>query len=753
MVKKMLSEAWEAVQLPSFTTQSSSFWVGVAYGILAFVLLVSGAAGFYSSYWFPSFLLLLAGMLVGGLVYFLSLGLTWLLLRVTKPVPNFVILSLGGAIGALFLFRFFSFRWPSQIYQPTALVYLLISGILGGSLALLIKNPRLAPNKRRGATIATIVSVSLIICGIFWVGQEGKDVYNTSFDRSAGTTTLASLGIKNPSESGKYSFEHFTYGSGTDQKRPAFASAVKFQSNSVDAQLLLPDWKGKKKKWRERYWGFGADAFPLNGRVWMPAGEGPFPLVLMVHGNHSMEDYSDEGYAYLGELLASQGNIAVSVDENFLNGTWSGDFRGKEMPARAWLLLKHLEQWSVWSRDANHSLYQKADLDQVALIGHSRGGEAVSIAAAFNELPFFPDNAQAVFNFRFGIKGVVAIAPTDYRYNRQMQLQNVSYLSLQGSYDADEASFFGLRQYHRVQLTDTSDYRFKAGIYIHGANHGQFNTTWDRTDFGAPYNWLLNTAPIIPRVDQEQAAKVFIGAFAQMVFHANDGGNAYRPLFQHTATAGNWLAPGIYLGHFKDTKANILADFESEIDLAKEPNGILLKAPNTQVWKEEQLLYRNDDKQGNNGLILAWDYGDTLKTDSIASYQISFSDTFSRKAQQLLLTIATGDPGLLKNKEGEMPDLDFSISLTDTSGRVAQVVLSAIKKVAPQLKVRYTKIAQLDKGMFKKAWEITPETFTIPFNSFDTTAGFNFNAVQQIRMVFDQVKKGVVVLDEIGFSQ
>ncbi len=753
MVKKMLLEAWAAIQPPSFTSQSSSFWVGTTYGIFAFVLIVSGAAGFFSSYWFSSILLLLTGMLAGALAYFFSTGLTWLVLKITKPIPVFVILSFVGAVGALFVFRFFSFRWPSQLFQPTVLIYLVVSGILGGSLALLLKNPHLTANKKRGATIATIICTILIVGGTIWVGQEGKDVYPIAFDRSTGITPLASLGIKNPSEAGKYTFEHFTYGSGTDHKRPAFAADVKFQSNRVDAQLLLPEWKGKKKKWRERYWGFGADAFPLNGRVWMPEGEGPFPLVLMVHGNHSMEDYSDEGYGYLGELLASQGNIAVSVDENFLNGTWSGDFRGKEMPARAWLLLKHLEQWSVWSRDANHALYQKADLDQVILIGHSRGGEAVSIAAAFNELPFFPDNANAVFNFRFGIKGVIAIAPTDYRYNRQMQLQNVNYLSLQGSYDADEASFFGLRQYHRVHFSDTTNYRFKAGIYIHGANHGQFNTTWDRTDFGAPYNWLLNTAPIIPRVAQEQAAKVFIGAFAQLVLRPQDGGGAYRSLFQHTATAGDWLAPGIYLGHFKDTKAHILADFESEIDLAKEPNGIWLKAPHTQVWKEEQLLYRNDDKQDNNALILAWDYGDTLKTDSIASYQINFPDTLSRKAQELLVTVATGDPGLLKNKEGEMPNLDFRILLTDTSGQIARLTLSAVKKVAPRLKVRYTKIEQLDKGVFKKAWEITPETFSIPFSAFDQTAGFDPHAIEQIQFVFDKTKRGVVVLDEIGFSK
>src|SRR6202044_1603663 len=101
---------------------------------------------------------------------------------------------------------------------------------------------------------------------------------------------------------------------------------------------------------RTAYWGFDAAHMPLNGRVWMPEGQGPFPLVLVVHGNHVMEDYSDPGYAYLGELLASQGFIVVSVDENFVNlslADYADPFSlrmGDENKVRAWLLLKHLAQ-------------------------------------------------------------------------------------------------------------------------------------------------------------------------------------------------------------------------------------------------------------------------------------------------------------------------------------------------------------------------------------------------------------------------
>ena len=55
-------------------------------------------------------------------------------------------------------------------------------------------------------------------------------------------------------------------------------------------------------------------------------------------------------------------------------------------------------------------------MDNIGLIGHSRGGEAVYIAGAFNRLKHYPDDATVEFDFGFDIKGVVSIAPVDGQY-------------------------------------------------------------------------------------------------------------------------------------------------------------------------------------------------------------------------------------------------------------------------------------------------------------------------------------------------
>ncbi len=197
------------------------------------------------------------------------------------------------------------------------------------------------------------------------------------------------------------------------------ATTLTSSRSLFDGSLLIDGWDGPDGWARTRFWGFDAKALPLQGTVWHPEGDGPFPLVLVVHGNHSMEDFSDPGYACLGELLASRGYVFVSVDENFLNGSILDLLGGpdggldEENDARGWLLLEHLRQWRAWNAEATSPFHSRVDLDRVALIGHSRGGEAVAVAAAFNRLPRYPDDGTLAFDYGFGIHAVAAIAPVN----------------------------------------------------------------------------------------------------------------------------------------------------------------------------------------------------------------------------------------------------------------------------------------------------------------------------------------------------
>ncbi|WP_025701940.1 chlorophyllase/cutinase-like alpha/beta fold protein, partial [Paenibacillus forsythiae] len=198
-----------------------------------------------------------------------------------------------------------------------------------------------------------------------------------SVDAGPGNGAAAPLAADNPGLPGAYAYRSFTYGSGSDRHRAEYGSGASVRSAPADASSYIKKWSPL----RTLFWGFGPESLPLNGRVWMPEGDGPFPLVLIVHGNHMMEDFSDGGYAYLGELLASRRFIAISLDENFLNySAWSG-IPDNDHKLRAWIILKHLEQLASFSDTPDNPFYSKIDFAKTALVGHSRGGQAVAMAA------------------------------------------------------------------------------------------------------------------------------------------------------------------------------------------------------------------------------------------------------------------------------------------------------------------------------------------------------------------------------------
>ena len=725
--------------------------VFIAVAIL--VIILFGVAGYHYDVGYPAWVMMATGILIGSiLVIALKLLLTWILPFI-KKIPLPLLTSLLGGLISFYLLREFAFRWPSQLFYALVVFGFICTALLVFGIWNIFLN-----NKKPLGAVLAVIGILLTVFGFYGFNGLDGDPYATDLSKQENidVTTLADMGVQNPSNKGNFEVEVFTYGSGTDKKRSEYATAIKLKTPTVDATRLLPEWKGKKKKWREKYWGFGVDSFPLNARVYMPKGKGPFPMVMMVHGNHSMLDYSDGGYAYLGELLASRGIIGVSVDENFINGHWSGDFMGKEMPTRGWLLLKHLEQWREWNNGVSPELKGKVDLDNVVLVGHSRGGEAVSIAAALNQLDRFPDDGNETFDFGFGIKGIVTIAPTDYRYNREISLKDINYLSIQGAFDSDETSFWGMRPYHRLEFSEDFE-GFKAGLYMNHANHGQFNSTWGRSDFGAPMKWLLNLDPLVTGEEQRQVAQVYVSAFAEAVLKGNTD---YRPMFKNVDVVNNWLPKETYRSQYADNHKKVLVDFEGDIDVTKASNSIALNAKNFKVWRETELESRDGGSQQNNALVLGWKYDKSTSVDSIPVYQIVLSDSLKNfsEADTLALSMAMGDISELKSsgdvEQLESPEkgFNFSIMLKDSLGNSASVALDQTNRLPGIIKTRFTKFKFLDKDMIGEPSEVQLKSCYIPVSAFRSQKdSLQLGKLQSINLVFDKDSLGVVVLDDIGF--
>lgn len=668
-----------------------------------------------------------------------------MLRRAPRMASGFLV---GGAIMAGLPF--------SSLGLPLSIVFGLVEGFFGAAIAtMLFGKFREAGMARKIITLSFFVlTLATNVVLIVWIARAGSDAVAENW-QAKDSPEPALLAAANPTEAGPYTVKTLTYGSGSDLRRPEYNKAAAIKTTSLDASRFFKDFKGWRANFRKRYWGFGMDKVPLNGRVWYPDGPGPFPLALIVHGNHNMAQFSDPGYEYLGTLLASRGFILASIDENFLNGGAFGN-PPKEQAVRGWMLLEHLKLWHAWNAAPSNPFYRKVDLDRVALMGHSRGGEAAATAALFNRLAYYPDDATIPFHYGFPITSVVAIAPADGQYKPAGQwryIENVNYLTLQGASDADVSSFVGSRQWDRVRYTREGPW-FKAEIYAQNANHGQFNTSWGRTDAGEPLSWFLNLKPLMAGDDQRRISKTYITAFLEATLHDR---REYVPLFRDYRRIRTWLPATHYMSRYLDASYRVITDFTEDPDVTTTtiPGGHI-DARNFSIWREGRIPYRRGDRD-YNGVFLGWNRG-PKGNGAVPVYDISLPPGSKIAADSVLsMSLAVTDekapePGKEQGKEPAKEDLkpepvDFTIEIQTADGAVTRVPLSRFGVLPPPIKTRFTKLQMMDNYAYQKASEPVFQTIEVPLGSLGG------KEIAKISLRFDRTPARVMILSQIGLAK
>jgi dienelactone hydrolase len=601
-----------------------------------------------------------------------------------------------------------------------------------------------------------------------------------SKDDSKVVLATQAITAPNPGLPGTYRVKSMYYGSGTDKRRPEYRDSVTLKTPSVDGSAFVQI-SGDAGKDHDKDWGFTLKKMPLNGRVWYPDGDGPFPLVLIVHGNHSPDDYSDPGYKYLGEQLASHGFILVSVDENFINGL-SGENDG-----RGWLLLKHLERWKKWNDSVGSPFHGKVDMHSIALMGHSRGGEAIAHAATFNRLKYYPDDAKVKLGFNFDIKALVAIAPVDGQYKPASvfePLENINYLVIHGSHDGDVSSFGGLRQFQRLKFTDDKPW-FKSAWYVYRANHGQWNTVWGNKDNGPRSGRSLDLRGLISPEEQRQFGKVVITAFLESTLH---GKTEYLPMFRDHRVAGDWLPKTMYITRFQSNGFKPLATFDEDVDLTTgSVPGVLISGDSLGTWKEGALTLRGgaNDALNTNAVTLGWNNRvagpDTTKRGMPASYTLTLTDSLVRAmgvngTSALCFSLAPTDakpgprsapkdstkkdstakkdtpkpPPTPKAKPDSFP-IDLTIEVTDAAGVSATTSIRRYGVPRRPLDVHIMRRASQEDQRFPNKFEIVLQSYVIPMADLVGIAPtLDPTKLKTIRFIFDRAVSGTVLVDDIG---
>ncbi len=178
---------------------------------------------------------------------------------------------------------------------------------------------------------------------------------------------------------------------------------------------------------------------------------------------------SYQGYDGLGRNLASHGMVVVSIGANGINAN-DGFLDDGGASARAQLILEHLRRWRAWDASASGSPFGTRfvghiDLDQIGLMGHSRGGEGIAAAVQLNQ-------RSAV---RFGIRAALALAPVDF--GRRV-IGGVELGVVLPYCDGDVSDLQGASYYDDGRYSTPGDTSSKMTALLYGANHNFFNTVW-----------------------------------------------------------------------------------------------------------------------------------------------------------------------------------------------------------------------------------------------------------------------------------
>ena len=308
----------------------------------------------------------------------------------------------------------------------------------------------------------------------------------------------------------------------------------------------------------------------LTGEVTYPRtlGKTRHPVVVLLHGRHSAcgrkdgatDDRwpctggyrripSEQGYRTLADLLASHGDVVVSVAAN---GITANDDTAADAGARdrGFLVMRHLDLWRGWSTTTMTGPFGAKfrgalDLARVGLMGHSRGGEGVVSALAQNRGT----------GSRYGIKAVVPLAPVNFT---RQSVRGTPSLTLVPYCDGDVSDLEGVHFFDDA-TTGRVDGAPHALLGVLGANHNFFNTVWTPGGWeaGTGDDWSAEEDPFCGRTSgrltpkqQVAAGSAYIAAFLLARLQGKTGydalflGNAKTPASAAPAkTVTAWSAP------------------------------------------------------------------------------------------------------------------------------------------------------------------------------------------------------------------
>lgn len=417
------------------------------------------------------------------------------------------------------------------------------------------------------------------------------------------------------------------------------------------------------------------------------------------------------------------------------------DVKGLAPHGRAEVLFKHLQ--------IIKEKFGEKVADNIGLIGHSRGGEAVVRAADF----IGASSAPATLRI---IKAIISLSPTD-RSEKESLTKDIPYFVMYGSMDGDASGKRGMRQlgpgrpsmpagtggfslYDRAKnaAVDPTT-RVKSMAFVYGANHNGFITSNDRREekkqLPGSSEWV-NISTLETRT-QQAIARAYMNAFLRQHLL---GEPIWKSYFTGEFIPGSIGYEKIYL-QYKEMvpgRFHVVDDFEDTAhDWTRSSSGQTVSHSREGVGLAEGLLNPYppsldvDSPHETQALkVTGWKGGDTL-TFTVATGGLDVKAAWTH----LSFRIAQ-----VANRTNS-PIATMQVAIVDTSSRSHPVGLS---RPVPDPDNRPD-----DSGLTKSAFL----TVRIPLADYE--AHVDLTKVQSVKFLFPTEKNatGNIELDDVEFTK
>jgi hypothetical protein len=457
---------------------------------------------------------------------------------------------------------------------------------------------------------------------------------------------------------------------------------------------------------------------PMRARVYFPAdaagstmasqisvAQANYPVVVVVHGN----GHAYTSYDFLLSHLARNGFIAASIH---LNSGMSG-------LGRANVFFHHMQ--------VLQTLFAAHIQNNVGLIGHSRGGEAVFKAARLNHENGLGHN----------IKALIPLAPTD-QYGKETLggAFSTPLLVVYGSRDGDITGGIWTPGYTVPQtgfaLYDRAAGASKSMVFVYRATHNGFITN----NVDAPWD-SENIADMLPPADQRKVTLAYMNAFMRLHLR---GESQWGGVMTGEWTPASVEATGmkLYVQH-RDTARRTVDQFTNPPNWMSSSIGGTVSQTGLPVVPQEGALRTLDPKSPHDdiGLQLRWDsLGDRLEFAIPASQK----NVNSFGTVSIRITQRVDSP---HNPANQIQNL--RVALRDTFGNERAVRVGAFAEVPfPDYRVNHahTKSALC--------------TIRIPLAAYTIVcAGMqqvDLTNVDRLALVFSEKPTGEISIDDVEFS-